>query len=236
MNIALIGYGKMGKAIEKIAVERGHKITEIVDNSNDFESFLNNHKADVAIEFSVPIAAKENVTKCLQKGISVVSGTTAWEIDNDVISNICKNKKNAFFYAPNFSIGVNVFMEINRKLADLLSNFPDFSVELIETHHIHKLDKPSGTAISIANDIIDNNDNYQHWTLDDNKNQAIPITAIREREVVGNHIVEWNSKNDIIRIEHNAKNREGFAIGSVLAAEFICKKIGVFSMKDLLDI
>ena len=236
MNIALIGYGKMGKEIERIAVERGHNISEIIDiNQNSIQNISNN--IDVAIEFTNPASAKNNVYDCLGKGIAVVSGTTGWNLNIEDISKKCIQNNTAMFYASNFSVGMNIFMTINEKLAKLLNDFKDYSAKIEETHHIHKLDKPSGTAITLAKDIIDNSSKYQNWEL--NKSNDILnlcISSFREGEVIGDHKITWENEIDNITISHSAKNRSGFAIGAVLAAEFIQKKTGFFTMKNLLNL
>ena len=235
MKITLIGYGKMGKTIEKIALQRAHNIVEIIDIGEESkfnsETVLN---TDIAIEFTNPQSAENNIKKCLENGISVVSGTTGWNFNNYEIEEICVKNNCAFFYASNFSIGMNIFFEINKKLAQLLSNHQDYTVQIEETHHIHKLDKPSGTAITLATAIIENSNRYQNSELDKYVDDTIPIKSFRVGEIVGEHNVIWDSEIDTISIEHSAKSRDGFAIGAILAAEFLKNKIGVFSMQDLL--
>jgi len=238
MRIALIGYGKMGKAVEQIALERGHSVSAIVDIDSKIKisSELKNI-ADIAIEFSTPAAAKNNIENCLSLGITVVSGTTGWSFDRKEFEKICTKNSVALFYATNYSIGVNIFMKINEKLAEIMSNFPDYNARIEETHHIHKLDKPSGTAISLANGIINKNPKYVKWMLNpsDDKNK-IDITSFREGEIFGDHEIVWENEIDRINIKHSAKSRRGLALGAILAAEFISNKTGVFSMDDLLKI
>ncbi|HNQ67354.1 MAG TPA: 4-hydroxy-tetrahydrodipicolinate reductase [Bacteroidales bacterium] len=238
MRIALIGYGKMGKAVEQIALERGHTITAVIDiNTTDKISENLKSIADIAIEFTSPNSAKQNVINCLQNGISVVSGTTGWDLNKDEFKKLCIKNSAAVFYASNFSIGVNVFMKINEKLAELLSGFNDYEAKIEETHHIHKLDKPSGTAITLANGIIKNNPKYVKWMLNPcNEKNKIEINSFREGEIYGDHKIIWENDIDIISISHSAKSRRGLAQGAIMAAEFVIGKIGVFSMSDLLKL
>lgn len=233
MKIALLGYGKMGKVIERIALERGHEIVLKKDKNTSFEGLKN---ADVAIDFSIPDAAVENISECLNSGIPVVSGTTGWLQHYDEMVNLCKEKKGAFIYGSNFSLGVNLFFELNEQLARMMSKFDNYKVEMEEIHHIHKLDAPSGTAISLANGIISNSD-YTNWTMDkNNKENEVFIEAKRIGEVPGTHIITYNSNVDSIEIKHTAHNREGFALGSVIAAEWIIGKNGIFTMRDVLGL
>jgi 4-hydroxy-tetrahydrodipicolinate reductase len=234
MKIAIVGYGKMGKAIEQIAIKKGHEIVARINIDNVQE--IDDLSADVAIEFSQPKSATINYKKLFDKGIPVVSGTTGWLEEYDVICNYCNAKDSAFFYASNFSIGVNIFFRINKKLASLLSPY-DFKCEIEETHHKHKLDKPSGTAISLANDIINNQDNYVNWELKEQAQHTdIPIRSFREGEITGMHQVKYTGLHDEITIKHNAINRNGFALGAVLAAEFLYGKKGIFNMDNLLQL
>ncbi|MDD3859006.1 MAG: 4-hydroxy-tetrahydrodipicolinate reductase [Bacteroidales bacterium] len=238
MRIALIGYGKMGKAVEQIALERGHTIVAIVD-INTSEKIDKKLKSivDIAIEFTSPASAEKNITDCLTAGISIVSGTTGWEFDKKELEELCIKNSAALLYASNFSIGVNIFMKINEQLAKFLSAFNDYSAKIEETHHIHKLDKPSGTAISLANGIINNNPKYVKWMLNPcNEKNNIEITSLREGEIYGDHKIEWENDIDIISISHSAKSRRGLALGAVMAAEFVLGKTGVFSMNDLLKL
>lgn len=236
MKIALIGYGKMGHTIEQIALQRGHTIVCKIDlneqGSFDSPEFDN---ADVAIEFTTPASAYDNYLKCFAHHKPVVSGTTGWTDRLDDIKKRCANDGQTFFYASNFSLGVNIFFELNRKLAQLMNPFPDYDVTLTETHHIHKLDAPSGTAISLAEGAIANLDRKQSWTLaPEQRPDALQITAIREGEVPGIHTVRYNSENDYIEITHSAYSRRGFAFGAVLAAEFTAQHKGFLGMKDML--
>ena len=236
MKIALIGYGKMGKMIEEIALSRGHVITEKIDitlpGSFDSDGF---RQADIVVEFTAPKAAYDNYLKCFERGKAVVSGTTGWLDKLDDIKNRCANGNNTFFYASNFSLGVNIFAEVNRQLAKLMNGFPDYAVSMTETHHIHKLDAPSGTAISLAQGVVDNIDRVDGWTLvPDVKPDKMPISAIRQGEVPGIHTIRYDSLADFIEIKHSANSRRGFALGVVLAAEFTCGKKGFFGMKDML--
>jgi|LFRM01.1.fsa_nt_gb 4-hydroxy-tetrahydrodipicolinate reductase len=243
MKIALIGYGKMGHEIEKVALERGHQIVCIVDidendkfNSPEFKS------ADIAIEFTTPKSALNNYRKAFESNIPVVSGTTGWLEYIDEIKNECNNNGKTFFYASNFSLGVNLFFAVNRYLSKLMNKFPAYDVTMEETHHIHKLDAPSGTAITIAEDILSNIERKNSWALHNesadnninNKSDIIKIKDFREGEVPGIHTVIYESEIDSIKITHEAKSRKGFAIGAVLAAEFTKDKKGFLGMQDLL--
>lgn len=233
MKIALLGYGKMGKTIEEIALERGHKITLKVDE--DIESYdLTNLDADVAIDFSVPKAAFKNITTCFELGIPVVSGTTGWLDHYDKAVEVCEKHDTAFLYASNFSIGVNLFFELNEKLAEMMKNLEEYSVEVEEIHHVQKIDSPSGTAISLAQQIIANNPNKIAWQLDHAGNDEIPIYAKREADVPGTHIVSYKSDIDSIEIKHTAHSRQGFANGAVIAAEWLKGKEGIYRMQDVL--
>lgn len=235
MKIALIGYGKMGHIIEKIARKRGHEIVSIIDinNPEDFESEAFK-SADVAIEFTVPAVAVNNYRKAFAAGVPVVSGTTGWLDHLPEIKEACKNG-NTFFYASNFSLGVNIFFALNKYLAGIMDGFPEYDVRMEEVHHIHKLDAPSGTAITLAGDLIDNIKRKTSWIVgkEPEKNE-IGIKAIREGEVPGIHTVIYESEVDSIRITHDAKSREGFALGAVIAAEFTHGKKGFLTMQDML--
>jgi 4-hydroxy-tetrahydrodipicolinate reductase len=232
MKIALLGYGKMGKTIERLALERGHEIVLKIDKE-DTNIAIN--KADVAIDFSLPEAAFKNITLCLENGVPVVSGTTGWLENYENAVALCQQMKGAFIYASNFSLGVNLFFELNRKLAELMQPFQQYSVSLEEIHHTRKLDAPSGTAITLAEGIIENTA-YTGWSLDQTKLNAIPIVAKRIADVPGTHLVSYNSSIDQIEIKHTAHNRDGFALGAIVAAEWLFGKTGVFSMKDVLNI
>jgi len=237
MNIALIGYGKMGREIEKIALERGHSISVKIDKDN-LESFDDStfKQSDVAIEFTQPQFAVNNYKQCFKNNIPVVSGTTGWLDAFDEITQICQKEKQTFFYASNFSVGVNIFFEINKKLAKLINQNSGYNVEMEEIHHTQKLDAPSGTAISLAEQIIEELSSKEKWALDSNQNNELNIIAKRIADTPGTHTVKYSSEIDEITIEHKAKSRKGFALGAVLAAEFIQNKKGIFSMKDLLDL
>ncbi|HEY9184709.1 MAG TPA: 4-hydroxy-tetrahydrodipicolinate reductase [Salegentibacter sp.] len=234
MKIAILGYGKMGKTIEEIAQDRGHKITLKVDE--DIDSYdLTNLDADVAIDFSVPKAAFKNITTCFELGIPVVSGTTGWLDHYDKAVEVCEKHDTAFLYASNFSIGVNLFFELNEKLAGMMKNLEEYSVEVEEIHHVQKLDSPSGTAISLAQQIIANNPKKIAWQLDHAEDDEIPIYAKRESNVPGTHTVSYKSEIDSIEIKHTAHSRQGFAKGAVIAAEWLKGKEGIYRMKDVLS-
>jgi 4-hydroxy-tetrahydrodipicolinate reductase len=234
MKIALIGYGKMGKTIEQIAKDRGHEIVSIidVDNLQDFESEAFK-SADVAIEFTRPDVALGNVRKCFAARVPVVVGTTGWNL-NDVKEELEANG-NTLFWASNFSLGVNIFAAVNRYLAKIMNGFPEYNVEMEEVHHIHKLDAPSGTAITLAEDILKNLDRKQAWTKEaENSASDLAIKSIREGEVPGIHTITYDSPVDSITITHDAKSRAGFALGAVVAAEFTAGKKGLLGMCDML--
>ena len=236
MKIALLGYGKMGKEIEKTALERNHQIVLVIDEF-DLEDLTTDNlkKADVAIDFSTPGSAYQNIMKCFEAGVPVVSGTTGWLERLNEVKERCKQQGNAFFHATNFSLGVNIFFALNRNLARIMDSMQDYDVSIKEIHHIHKLDAPSGTAISLANDLIACLGRKEKWELNQHSDHmVIPITAIREDEIPGTHRVTWDSSMDKIELSHEAKSRKGFALGAVLAAEFIRDKKGVYSMQDLI--
>ena len=232
MKIALLGYGKMGKVIEKIALQRGH---EIVMRKSSNDSFNGLENADVAIDFSVPNSAVTNISTCLNQGIPIVSGTTGWLDEYETMVSLCQKQNGAFIYGSNFSLGVNLFFELNDYLAKIMSKFNQYQVEMEEIHHTQKLDAPSGTAISLAKGII-NNSHYQNWVLENPKADEILIDAKRIENVPGTHSVIYDSEVDAIEIKHIAHNREGFALGSVIAAEWLLEKKGVFTMKDVLNL
>ncbi len=233
MRIALLGYGKMGKAVENIAVERGHEIAMKIDKDSPS---LHLNSVDVAVDFSTPDSAYHNIATCLKSGIPVISGTTGWLKDYDSIVSLCRERDGAFLYASNFSLGVNILFEINRKLASIMAGQDQYKVELHEVHHTEKLDAPSGTAISLAEDIISES-KYTQWQLDaDGSGMIIPVTAAREPGVPGTHVVSYTSEMDRISIHHEAFNRKGFAMGAVLAAEWLVGKTGIYSMRDVLNI
>lgn len=237
MNILLSGYGKMGKEVEKAALQRNHTISGKIDFAADWDLIdFKNARVDVVIDFSLPDVAVENIKKCFDLGLPLVIGTTGWYNQLGEIGKLCAEKNGSIFYAPNFSIGVNIFFLANKKLARLMSSFHDYRAKIEETHHIHKLDAPSGTAIKTAEDLIENHDAYASWVGNhsENKNE-LEVISFREDEVPGTHIVTYESDADIISLKHEAKNRSGFAMGAVLAAEFIQNKRGVFTMADLFN-
>ncbi|AWG25473.1 4-hydroxy-tetrahydrodipicolinate reductase [Flavobacterium kingsejongi] len=232
MKIALLGYGKMGKVIERIALERGHEITMRKSSTDSYEGLEN---ADVAIDFSIPDAAVCNISACLDTNTPIVSGTTGWLDQYDAMVALCKAKDGAFIYGSNFSLGVNIFFELNSHLARIMAKFDQYKVRIEEIHHTQKLDAPSGTAITLANDIIADS-GYTAWKLDDAGVHDIHIDAQRIENVPGTHSVYYDSDVDQIEIKHLAHNREGFALGAVIAAEWLLDKKGVFTMKDVLEL
>lgn len=250
MKIALIGYGKMGKEIERIALDRGHEIVSIIDINNredmNGEAFAS---ADVAIEFTAPSVAYDNCVQAMQAGVKVVSGSTGWiHQHEEEMRSLCENEGKTLFWSSNFSLGVAIFSAVNKYLAKIMNRFEGYSVEMEETHHIHKLDAPSGTAITLGEGIIANLDRKSSWVLGDvtnpdgsitkgvdaNENE-LRINAIRRDEVPGIHTVRYESAADSIVITHDAKNRSGFALGAVLAAEYVSEHSGFLGMKDLFD-
>ncbi|WP_338378760.1 4-hydroxy-tetrahydrodipicolinate reductase [uncultured Flavobacterium sp.] len=232
MKIALLGYGKMGKVIEKIALERGHKIVLKKSSNDTFEGLEN---ADVAIDFSVPNSAVAHISECLNNNVPIICGTTGWLDDYNKMVELCKNKDGSFIYGSNFSLGVNIFFELNEYLAKMMHNLKQYKVSMEEIHHTQKLDAPSGTAISLAKGVIENSE-FTNWTLEEPKNNEIHIEAKRIENVPGTHSVFYDSEVDQIEIKHTAHSREGFALGSVIAAEWLVGKKGVFTMKDVLGI
>lgn len=231
MKIAIVGYGKMGKIISEIAEKRGH---EIVAKLNETPNIENLNNPDVVIEFSNPEVAFSNIKICLENKIPVICGTTGWLTRKSEIEKIASENNTAFLYGSNFSLGVNLFFALNEKLAILMKNFDEYNIQLEEIHHTHKKDAPSGTAISLAEGIIINNPKFDAWKLDQTKENQLGIFAIREDEVPGTHSVFYRSEVDEIEIKHTAYNRNGFALGAVIAAEWIIGKTGNFSMKDVL--
>ena len=231
MKIALVGYGKMGKIIDEIATQRNH---EIVARLNESPTSGNLNNADVVIEFSNPEVAFNNIKTCLENKIPVICGTTGWLDQKPEIEKIAAENNTAFLYGSNFSLGVNLFFALNEKLANLMKNFPEYNVQLEEIHHTHKKDAPSGTAISLAEGIIKNDQRFEGWKLEETKEKELGIFAIREDEVPGTHSVFYKSSVDEIEIKHTAYSRNGFALGAVIAAEWIQGKTGNFSMKDVL--
>jgi 4-hydroxy-tetrahydrodipicolinate reductase len=237
MKIALLGYGRMGHEVEKIALENGNSIGLIIDNENDWMLKGENLKdCDVAIEFSIPSIAIENMRRCFDAGIPVVVGTTGWYDQLQYIKDLCNSKQSALFYASNFSIGVNIFFEINRRLSSLLEAYQIYTPSMVEIHHTQKLDAPSGTAITLANDIIAVNSRFSGFTSGKAEPGEIPVESIREGAVTGTHTVRWDSEIDQISITHEAKNRRGFAVGAVMAALWILDKKGVFTMREMLNL
>lgn len=238
MKIALIGYGKMGKTIEAIAAERGHTATLKID-IDSIGNFTkeNLQQCDVAIEFTGPHSAKENILKCLEAGVPVVSGSTGWLQDWDEVENLCKKKNGSFLYASNFSVGVNIFFELNKKLAQLMSGQPDYAISMEEIHHTQKRDAPSGTAITLAEQIIQEIPGKKNWVNNEsNISEELVIISKREDPAPGTHSIKYRSAVDDIEIIHTAHSRQGFALGAVLAAEYIHDKKGIFSMKDILGL
>jgi 4-hydroxy-tetrahydrodipicolinate reductase len=233
MKIALLGYGKMGKEIEKIAISRGHEIVIRKDVDDRIDITL----ADVAIDFSVPTSAFNNITNCLNNNVPVISGTTGWLDKYDDAIALCKEKNGAFIYASNYSLGVNIFFELNKQLAKMMKAVEGYNISMEEIHHTEKLDAPSGTAITLAQGIIENT-SKSNWKLGEEEisEDTIAIVAKRIPEVPGTHTVWYNSEVDTIEIKHTADSRKGFALGAVVAAEWISDKTGVFSMKDVLNI
>lgn len=232
MKIALLGYGKMGKEIEKIALQRGHEIILRKTEDTDFNGLEN---ADVAIDFSIPSAAVENISTCFLQNIPVISGTTGWLEKYDEIIALCNEKNGAFLYGSNFSVGVNLFFELNSYLAKLMSKVKEYHVSIEEIHHTQKLDAPSGTAISLAEGIFEET-HHQEWTLENADEDQIHIEAKRIADIPGTHSVFYKSSVDEIEIKHTAFSRQGFALGAVVAAEWIAGKKGIFSMKDVLSL
>lgn len=240
MNIALIGYGKMGKAIEQIALERGHTILAIVNQENPI-SKLAELPIDVAIEFTQPELAVDHIHFCVQNSIPVVVGTTAWHARLTEVEELVAANNGSLLHASNFSIGVNIFFEINKRLAQLMSGKPEYKASVEEIHHLQKLDTPSGTAITIADGIMQNNPDYISWVLGEEKEPhtaegQLGITSHRLPDVPGTHTVTYTSEIDTISMTHEAHNRKGFALGSVIAAEWLYGKKGVFTMNDVLNL
>lgn len=236
MNIALIGYGKMGHEIEKIAKDRGHNIVSIIDvnNKDDFDS-PEFRSADVAIEFSTPTSALENYHRCFAANVPVVAGTTGWIEHMEEIKKECAEKNQTFFYASNYSLGVNIFFALNKHLAKIMNQYPEYNIKIEETHHIHKLDAPSGTAITLAEGIMENVERKENWSLETEKNSSdLVIHSIREGEIPGIHEIIYESETDIISIKHDSKSRKALALGAVIAAEFTKGKKGFLGMSDML--
>ena len=237
MNIALIGYGKMGKAIEEIAISRGHSVVVKFNSQNPLES-SQLRTTDVAIEFSQPDLALKHIKLCADGQIPIVVGTTAWEEHLPEIINHIDKREASLIYSSNFSIGVNLFFEMNKHLARLMNDKTDYVASITEIHHTQKIDAPSGTAVTLAKDLISNHPTYLSWKLtgqsQNMEKSDLPISAIREENVPGTHIISYTSEIDTLTTEHKAHNRKGFALGAVIAAEFIHKKQGVYTMSDIL--
>lgn len=235
MKIALFGYGKMGKEIEQIALQRGHEIVLKIKGTEEYDI----SQADIAIDFSIPNAALSNIVSCFRNNVPVISGTTGWLDDFDKAIDVCKENNGSFIYASNFSIGVNIFFELNKQLAKMMNSQKEYSINVEEIHHTKKLDTPSGTAITLAEGII-NNTSKRDWQLKERQTQinagTIPIEAKRILDVPGTHIISYESQIDSIEIKHTAHNRKGFALGAVIAAEWLNNKIGIYTMKDVLNI
>lgn len=239
LHLALIGYGRMGKAIENLALSRGHTIRAIIDNEDDWPAALPKlATCDVAFEFTQPEAAPANISRCFNAGVPVVTGTTGWNHDLPAITRLCKEKNGTLFHASNFCIGVNVFFEINQRLATILSEMKAYKVRIMETHHTQKLDAPSGTAITLAEDIIASRSDMSRWVSADQAltEGTLPIKSFRIEHVTGTHVVTYESPIDTIEIKHTAHDRKGFAEGAVLAAEWVVDKQGVFTMKTMLNL
>ena len=235
MKIALFGYGKMGKEIEQIALQRGHEIVLKIKETEEYDI----SQADIAIDFSVPNAALSNIVSCFRNNVPVISGTTGWLDDFDKAIDVCKENNGSFIYASNFSIGVNIFFELNKQLAKMMNSQKEYSINVEEIHHTKKLDTPSGTAITLAEGII-NSTSKRDWHLKERRTQinagTIPIEAKRILDVPGTHIISYESQIDSIEIKHTAHNRKGFALGAVIAAEWLNNKIGIYTIKDVLNI
>ena len=231
MKIALLGYGKMGKEIEKISIERGHSISVIIDKEDDVKSLTD---SDVAINFSTPSSAVSNIKLALDSSTPIISGTTGWLENYNEIVEYSKNTKTSFMYASNYSLGVNLFFELNKKLTILLNKHDQYKIALQEIHHTEKIDKPSGTALTLAEDIIKGTD-YKDWSFKNNTNKTIKMESVRENNVPGTHKVKYDSEIDSIEITHTAHSRKGFALGAVVAAEWIIDKKGVFNMTDMIN-
>lgn len=238
MNITLLGYGKMGKEIEKIAISRGHTIASIIgrDTANRQEIL---EKSDCVIEFTEPNSARANFKDCFSSNVPVVTGTTGWYQHFDEVVKECKESNGTIFYASNFSVGVNVLFHVNQVLAKIMNSVDGYRPSMIEVHHIHKKDSPSGTALTLAQGVIENLDSLNGWEETEadmpSEKSKLPIKALRKNEVPGIHEMRYESEVDFIEIKHSAKNRSGFALGSVLAAEWVYNKKGVFTMSDMLQ-
>jgi len=238
MKITISGYGKMGREIEKTAKERNHEITAIIDSEDDWiKQHANISESDIVIDFSQPDVVISNILRCFELKLPIVTGTTGWDNKKGEIQKLCAGKGMAVFSASNFSIGVNIFFEVNKKLAELMGKQENYDVSMKEIHHIHKLDKPSGTAIQLADQIISHSPKIQDWDLEEENNKkTLPIQSLRAGEVPGTHVIKYTSEVDRLTIMHEAKSRKGFALGAVLAAEWLKNKNGFFEMKDMLGL
>jgi 4-hydroxy-tetrahydrodipicolinate reductase len=235
MNIALFGYGKMGKEIEESALQRNHTIVLKVTSENQSSLSLDNLKnVDVAIEFSTPKTVIQNINKCMEAKLPIVVGTTGWYDNFEGVKKNCIQKNGSLFYATNFSLGVNLFFKLNTYLAELMNNYTNYDVCIEEIHHIHKLDKPSGTAITLANQIIEKLNRKTEWSIEKHSSKTLFIEDKREGEIPGTHIIKYQSPIDDIEITHKAHNRKGFALGAVIAAEFLNNKKGIYTMNDII--
>jgi 4-hydroxy-tetrahydrodipicolinate reductase len=236
MNIALIGYGRMGHEIEAVCLKRGHAVKLIIDIDNREDLCKEKLSGiDVVIEFSSPEAAFENISGCLEFSVPVVSGTTGWLKDYEKAVELCKKRNTSFIHSSNFSIGVHLMFRLNEELAKQMAGYSDYTVSIEEIHHIKKLDAPSGTAISLAQGIISRHPHYKNWCFeDDKKEDCVPVRSLREGVVPGTHIVSWDSEIDTITLKHEARSRKGLALGAVVAAEFIHSRKGIFTMSDVL--
>lgn len=232
MKIALLGYGKMGKTIEKLALQKGHSI---ILKSNETSSIEEISKADIAIEFSTPEAAVANIKLCLENNIPIISGTTGWLSNYNEMVKFCENRNGSFIYASNFSVGVNLFFSINEYVSKLMATWKEYQPSIEEIHHTEKKDAPSGTAITLAEGIINNSDKKE-WVLNSKSEKKITINSQRIDDVKGTHIINYKSNIDTISLKHEAHSRDGFALGAILAAEWLLNRKGVFTMKDVLDI
>lgn len=238
MKLALIGYGKMGKIIERIAVDRGHTITGKASSSQPIDT-IDFSEVDVAIEFTTPTFAVKHIEHCLSKNTPIVVGTTAWNEQLPYVKTLVEQQHGALLHASNFSIGVNVFFDINKRLAKLMAGHTEYTPRLEETHHVHKLDAPSGTAVSIANDMMLENNNIRSWKLGEETHPEVQdgqlaVTSYRQPDVPGTHVVSYESSIDTIQLSHTAHSREGFALGAVVAAEFLYGKKGTYTMQDVI--
>lgn len=236
MNIVLIGYGRMGHEIEKIALKRGHIIKLIIDINNTADLKEENLKGiDAAIEFSLPSTAYNNISVCLKCRVPVVSGTTGWLENYDAAADLCRQNSTSFIHSTNFSIGVNLLFRLNSELARQMHKYENYKVSIEEIHHTKKLDSPSGTAITLAAGITAEHPGYSAWhNREEEQEASVPVVSVREGDVPGTHTVTWDSEIDTISLRHKARNRKGFALGAVLAAEYISSRVGIFTMNDVM--